>query len=270
MEIFYKKRDNEGGIWHRGVTMLIQSRQLFEAVCNFRDLGGIRTADGRIVRHHQLFRSGEVSYATQEDLQLLEQLELKTILDYRDEEEALVSPTPTLRGADYIRISATLNSSLRINPAVEQQQHTAVITPSNFARAYMQLPYKNPAYRALMEKIMSKDVPLLHHCTAGKDRTGVATALVYLLLGVEEDVIVDEFLQSNIAIATEQPEWFVHWQQAIGHIDGFEQIATANERFLRATFAHILQTYGNYANYFEQEFNISAAMRADIQRYYLK
>lgn len=251
---------------------MIQSSELFEAVFNFRDMGGIQTKDGRTVRYRHLYRCGELSHATQHDKQLLEQLELKTILDYRDEEEAIVSPTPIIHGADYIRISATLTSSVKMNPSLEQlhRQGPTLFTAANFLQAYEQLPFKNPAYRALIDRVVTKDVPLLQHCTAGKDRTGVGTALVYLLLGVDEEAIIHEYLQTNSMIALQQPDWYTHWSQALGHLDGFHFIATANETCLRAAFTAILQTYGDYETYFLEEFGISRAMQQDVQSYYLK
>lgn len=250
---------------------MIQSQELFEAVFNFRDMGGVQTTDGRTVRYRHLYRCGEISHATPHDVQLLEQLELKTILDYRDEEEAIVSPPPSIHGADYVRISATLTSSLQMNPALEfQQKPHELFTAPNFLEVYRQLPLKNPAYRALMDRVVTKDVPLLQHCTAGKDRTGVGTALIYLLLGVDEDTIIHEYLQTNTVIALQQPDWYLDWQQAFGHNEDFQFIATANEQCMRAAFDAILQTYGSYEHYFFEEYGITKAMQEDVQRYYLK
>lgn len=254
------------------VKILIQSPELFEAVFNFRDMGGVQTKDGRTVRYRHLYRCGEISHATQHDLQLLDQLELKTILDYRDEEEAIVSPTPSIQGADYVRISATLTATLRMNPSLEEvhEQSDTLFTEANFLQAYRQLPFKNPAYRALMDRVVTKDVPLLQHCTAGKDRTGVGTALVYLLLGVDEDTIVHEYLQTNAIIDLQQPEWYTHWAATFGHMTGFTYIAKANEECLRASLQAILETYDSYDTYFFEEFGITKAMQQDVQSYYLK
>ncbi|OCS82887.1 tyrosine-protein phosphatase [Caryophanon tenue] len=246
---------------------MIQTTKQFEAVCNFRDLGGIRTADGRTVRHRQLYRSGEIGYATIHDKMMLEKLELKTILDYRDLAETFVYPPPTLDGTELLQISATTNASLHVNPSVDD---TTCITVDNFIEACAQLPFHNPAYRALMDRIVHRDVPLLQFCTAGKDRTGIGVALVYLLLGVDEETIVADFLQTNQAIAEKKPLWYTHWQHTLSSIEHGETLLYANERALREAFCRIRKTYGNYERYFYEEFNISTDMRTHVQQYYLK
>ena len=239
----------------------------FEAVCDFRDLGGIRTADGRIVRHHQLYRSGEIGYATSHDKMTLEKLELKTILDYRDIPETFVYPVPTLDGAELVQISATMNASLHVNPNVDD---TTYITVDNCIEACAQLPFHNPAYRALMDRIVHRDVPLLQFCTAGKDRTGIGVALVYLLLGVDEETIVADFLQTNQAITKEKPLWYKHWKYTLSSIEHGETLLYANERALREVFSRIRKTYGSYERYFYEEFNITNDIRTHVQQYYLK
>jgi len=170
----------------------------------FRDLGGYKTARGRLVRRGLLYRSGALGEFTPEELNLLSARRIHTVLDLRSEMEAAAFPDPSLPGADYIRISAMVDEkgedinyspSALFKMAMQQKGRDKVEAVSKLC--YEIIPFGNPAYRKMFELMLEGSVPMVIHCTAGKDRTGVAAMLILLALGADEDTIVQDYMLTN-------------------------------------------------------------------------
>ena len=171
---------------------------------NFRDLGGYKTARGRLVRRGLLYRSGALGEFTPEELNLLSARRIHTVLDLRSEMEAAAFPDPSLPGADYIRISAMVDEkgedinyspSALFKMAMQQKGRDKVEAVARLC--YEIIPFGNPAYRKMFELMLEGSVPMVIHCTAGKDRTGVAAMLILLALGADEDTIVQDYMLTN-------------------------------------------------------------------------
>lgn len=171
---------------------------------NFRDLGGYKALGGRLVRRGLLYRSGALYEFTPEEIRLLEGRRIRTVLDLRSEAEAAAFPDPALPGADYIRISAMVDEKgedINYSPAalfkmaVQQKGRDKVEAVSKLC--YEIIPFGNPAYRKMFELMLEGSVPMVIHCTAGKDRTGVAAMLILLALGVDEETIIEDYMQTN-------------------------------------------------------------------------
>jgi protein-tyrosine phosphatase len=171
---------------------------------NFRELGGYKASGGRLVRRGLLYRSGALYEFTPEEIRLLEGRRIRTVLDLRSEAEAATFPDPALPGADYIRISAMVDEKgedIDYSPAalfkmaVQQKGRDKVEAVSKLC--YEIIPFGNPAYRKMFELMLEGSVPMVIHCTAGKDRTGVAAMLILLALGVDEETIIEDYMQTN-------------------------------------------------------------------------
>ncbi len=119
------------------------------------------------------------------------------------------------------------------------------------------------SFRALFVHLLGDHAPLVIHCTAGKDRTGFACALVLHALGVPDEVIAEDYLLTNRfyrrdpASATDLPD---DVKQAIGSVDA---------SFLAAGFDAIRADYGHLENYFEQGLGVGNRERAALKARYL-
>jgi protein-tyrosine phosphatase len=158
---------------------------------NFRDLGGYPTVDGRFTRWGKLFRSDTLHELTKADLELLRRIGLTSIIDLRTKTELDRTGRGLLAGDPISYLHASI---------LQEEAGESVATPAppeeNPAERY--LWYLHVGRRALVDALTlvadPANQPLVFHCTAGKDRTGVLAALVLEILGVDRSVIVDDYV----------------------------------------------------------------------------
>lgn len=166
---------------------------------NFRDLGGYRGAGGRQVRWGRIYRSGVTSGLTAGDLTFLSQLGVRTVCDFRSTTERTREPT-ALASAANIHVSATdyeLDYSGMAGLFAAQNRDEAIRA---FAESYAGFSTTlAPQFTDMFRRLIRQETPLAFNCTAGKDRTGLASALILSALGVaREDVVADYALSETI------------------------------------------------------------------------
>ena len=177
---------------------------------NFRDLGGYETADGQRVRWGLLYRSGKLSTLTDADVAQLAPLGIKLVCDLRTPAERTREPSvPGLslahRGWDYDVGHRRLLSSATAPGATPQHVIEAL------GATYEVMPWTfATVYGNTFQHLVDGDLPMVFHCTAGKDRTGILAALILTALGVAESevmadyLLTDRFLDTD-ALAATQP-----------------------------------------------------------------
>lgn len=166
--------------------------------CNFRDIGGYRTQNGRIVRWGRVFRAGVLSYITDADYRSLQALDIRAICDLRRADERQKEPTrwPTSSAReiffeDELNVR-TLRSYAAERPATAEGMFEAMIM------LYRAFPERMHArLRGLLSCIADGHVPLIVHCAAGKDRTGFAIAILLAAVGVPRETIIEDYLLTN-------------------------------------------------------------------------
>lgn len=246
-----------------------------EQLSNFRDMGGVQTIDGHVVKEGLLFRCGALADATATDIATLQTMNIKTVIDYRDDIEAEKQPSPILPGVKMTRIPARKDTTdamkrMSMEEVFSNQAVLEKITPDLFADFYAELPFDNEVYRVLLQQVAAKNVPLLHHCSAGKDRTGVGAALIYLLLGVSEEKIMEEYLLTNAYIEEHPPRWYVFAMNHLGDHPTLKALAGCDSLFLTRVFDTIKARYGTYEAYFLAEHQLNAAQISEIRHFYTK
>jgi len=166
---------------------------------NFRDLGGYRTSDGRQIRWGLLFRSGSMHDLTPKDFVYLHRRGIKTVCDLRDTEERAKESVPW-PGRSVPKI---LVSDYRIEDRGLGLQGSVQPRTAHEAREIMRAQYEKilpnfrAQYRQMFEELLAGRAPLAFNCSAGKDRTGVAAALVLTALGVPRETVMEDYLLSN-------------------------------------------------------------------------
>jgi protein-tyrosine phosphatase len=165
---------------------------------NFRDIGGYRTADGRTVKWGTVFRSGTMTKLTDADFRYLAGKGLKTVVDLRSTSERKKEPVAwTLPGAPQVHqkdyeIDYSMMASLA-KPGLTGAEARAVM-----ASFYREVPKTfAEQYRVIFAELLGGDTPLAFNCSAGKDRTGVAAALLLTVLGVPRETVIADYLLSN-------------------------------------------------------------------------
>ena len=171
------------------------------AKLNFRDLGGLETEEGLLVRPGMIFRSeGPASFEPVHRSELAE-LGIKIVCDLRAETERRKSPNDWAATSRLLNID--INADLRANPTelletLKGDRSVEALKRAN-VRNYAAMPAAlRPHLRELVQAIADGETPVLIHCTAGKDRTGVLTALLLLALRVSEEVVAADYLRSDV------------------------------------------------------------------------
>ncbi|MGV9836430.1 tyrosine-protein phosphatase [Nocardia niigatensis] len=160
-------------------------------VLNARDAGGYRTADGHTVRSGLVFRTGDLSKATDADLAQLASLNVASIHDLRTGYEQ------RFMGVDKVPAGAAEHHDDIIGQAPPQVMASTLSAGTDLYRAFITAPGANEGFANVLRDIAYHPGGVLFHCTAGKDRTGWTSALLLTILGVDKDTVYYDYLLSN-------------------------------------------------------------------------
>jgi protein-tyrosine phosphatase len=232
---------------------------------NFRDLGGYPTKDGRTVRWRQIFRSNHLGHLTGDDAAVLRKLGVKSAFDFRgtaERAEALCGlPEITVHS---LPVEPTVVAALRAIAAGGAPLSTshAVEVMRDSYRSYVQ--QNTPRYRTLFAHLLQDSAPLVIHCTAGKDRTGFACALILHTLGVSDEVISEDYLLTN-RFYRRDPNSGSDLPDDVKQVLGSVQTS-----FLGAAFEAIDADYGDLETYLQKGLGVGGAERAALTARYLQ
>lgn len=260
-----------------------------EGLANTRDLGGIRTRDGREVLPKMLIRSGALSGATEHDAAaLIDEYRLAKIIDLRTEEERLKNPDPEdlFGNVTFVDIPILNTQALGITreggikgllkavKAIDTDPAGLMtdIYPSmllneqsmhGYARFFEELLKDEPPVGA--DPIASDDdMPasgsVLWHCSAGKDRAGLAAVLLLHVLGVSYEAILADYLATNKYMETRTQEILdslSSYGMADKLDDGVRVLNSADERFLRSALDAVDERYGSLDAYVREALGIT-------------
>ncbi|HDS1738651.1 tyrosine-protein phosphatase [Pseudomonas putida] len=163
---------------------------------NLRDIGGYQTADGRLVRWHRVYRSGALFRFTPSCWEWAVRQNILTVCDLRSREERELAPT-LWQGAEHTRhIGEEYDAQLLF---AQGAGNGGVGLNEMHDSLYALFPtLLGPSFKAMFHALMGRQVPLIVHCSAGQDRTGLAIGLLLELLGVSrEDIFRDYHLSTQ-------------------------------------------------------------------------
>jgi protein-tyrosine phosphatase len=232
---------------------------------NFRDLGGYRTRDGRAVRWRQIFRSNHLGHLTEADIEVLRPLGLKSAFDFRGTEERVAASCGVAGIAVHsLPIEPTVVAALRtrIADGMPLSSADAVAVMRESYRNYVR--YNTPSFRALFALLLEDRAPLVIHCTAGKDRTGFACALILYSLGVPDDLIAEDYLLTN-RFYRRDPNASSDLPEDVRQV-----LASVQASFLAAGFEAISTDYGDLESYLSEALDLGARERATLRARYLE
>jgi protein-tyrosine phosphatase len=234
-----------------------------QGASNFRDVGGYPAADGRTTRWRRIFRSNHLGHLTEADVEIVRGLGVKSAFDFRGTEERTVAACKVEEiQVHSLPIEPTVVAALRARlQARALSSADALDIMRESYRGYVRL--NTHSFRELFARILEDNAPLVIHCTAGKDRTGFACALVLHALGVPDQVIADDYLLTNRFYRRDpnaSPDLPDEVRQAIGSVEA---------SFLAAGFEAVRADYGGLENYFRDGLGLGAAERAELKARYL-
>jgi protein-tyrosine phosphatase len=253
----------------------------FDGLGNLRDLGGYATADGRTVRWGALYRSDHLGALSARDLRNFRRLGLVTLVDFRSTAEKADAPDRLPRGhaINVVELplfdddaSSNLGAYLRARlerGELDDIDPAALLTDANerMVTAF------TPSYRTFIgELLAARGAPVLFHCTAGKDRTGFAAAIVLRLLGVPEEHVVADYLRSKqYSLAARRRELVLLRLLKGPRLTGLVRALLGVEAaYLQAAFAAIDREYGSFAAYARDGLGLDSGAIERLRSYLLE
>jgi len=183
-----------------GATRVVSIRRLLlEGAKNFRDLGGYRTSDGHYVRWGQVYRSNHLVNLTARDSEYLNSLGIRLVCDVRSDGERARAPDHWTGNAPEF-FAVPIGSNLFTAPTADDLKRRVVAINAetkDSVRAYDYAIEYAGQYAKILKRIAAGDLPVVEHCTAGKDRTGVFSAILLTALGVPRDTVIQDYMLSN-------------------------------------------------------------------------
>ena len=249
------------------------------AVPNLRDAGGVETADGCRVRTGLLYRSGQLDRLDDGALRAFAGLRVGTVVDLRTGAERAAGPDRLPDGVELVvanvlgdhghAVPAQLPRLIRSPAEVEQAVADGVVQRlfEQTYREFVTLPSAREAYAALFRRIAGGEDgrPLLYHCTAGKDRTGWASATLLMLLGVPDDAVLDDFMLSDeLALRAFRP-LVDAFAAAGGDPRALEPILGVQPSYLRAGVDHLRSVHGTVEAWFADGLGLGADVQERLR-----
>jgi protein-tyrosine phosphatase len=224
---------------------------------NFRDVGGYQTADGRHVRRGEVYRSNELSKLTPADALKVDSLHLAAVIDLRTEEERKRAPSAWLNvpGDVYDSPKVSLADTMH---EIFQNAGTAEGARRGISNFYAHMPDEyHDEYAAMFRRIAAHRLPLLVHCTAGKDRTGVAVALLLTSVGVPRQTVIEDYTLTETLLP--EPQGAALGPLAQLPEDSRRALWRADPDYIRAALESIDREYGSVNGYLVHGLGLSPA-----------
>jgi protein-tyrosine phosphatase len=246
----------------------------FDGIENFRDFGGYATACGRGLKRGVLYRSANHAQASEADLQKLRDLGVAVIVDLRRprEREREPSKRPTLFAGQVIEN----HEEGEHHDWADQMPRYPVIDLEWFRRDSLEFyrdavhsPRHVDLFRRYFRALADAPGPVVVHCAAGKDRTGMICAFTHHLAGVHRDDILADYLATNDETRIAHRVAFLgpYIEKLTGHVvaeDALRLAVSVDESYLDAAFEEIARAHGTLDRYLEDVLGVDAAMRERI------
>lgn len=238
-----------------------------QGAVNFRDIGGYKTTDGKTVKWDKVYRSADISHLTAADLDTLTKRNIRTVIDFRGVKESEAAPDHLPSGTAYMLCPAGSDSLPDIKKIMSLMQSGNFLTDFYGNPQYLAARYK-PFFSMLLT--LPQDQALMYHCTGGRDRTGMATALLLYTLGVPMKTIEADFTASNVYLEPMNQQMFKGIAQA-GNMD-IEKVKKSMElrpELLQSMFNGIIQKYGSVELFMQNEVGVGPQQAAQLKAMYL-
>lgn len=243
----------------------------FERILNFRDFGGWETSDGARVKRGALYRSAAFHEASEADIDKLDAMGVRFVVDLRRPEERNREPNrwPGERARVIVNDEGPQEGLPPHLQALLQEDITAASVTAfmhSLYRDFASNPRHIDLYRGWFREL-AQGGPGVMHCAAGKDRTGLGCALTLMALGVPEEAVIADYELTNAALDLDQrlPQIKARMEKRLARTlddDALKPMLGVHADYLRTAFDAIDAQYGSAQAYMENELGVGARERA--------
>jgi protein-tyrosine phosphatase len=242
-----------------------------EGALNWRDLGGYPTADGHVTRWDRVYRADGLDQLTDADLDVIAELGIKLVVDFRVDREVDEHPSRLPEHPELRRQRLPIGGDEVEGRSILETIRAGEITSysvAEMAAVYERLLEESAINfgEVIIHATEAENLPMVFHCTAGKDRTGLMAMLLLGALGVSDDDIVTDYeltthYRSNKRLAILGPEL-----EKVGvDIDSVRTFLTAQAPVMAATIEALKARYGSIEGYLTHEAELDASTLADLR-----
>jgi protein-tyrosine phosphatase len=258
--------------------VLAERRVALEGTPNFRDLGGYRTASGRHLRWGRIYRSGKLSSLTEADIHYFKRLGVALVCDFRLDFERRSEPG-WLRDEGVPR-----RAELPVSPGSSESFQKSVgegiveVYDSTDLMKAMNRDFvinQTSQYARMFQLMLEGNHPILIHCAAGKDRTGFGAAVILDVLGVDEEIIVEDYLLTNQYLSVEKEmeklsNAFVDSRGFVIPDSVLHPLIELRPEYIKACFEEIEHRYESKQHFYEAALGLDEAMIDRLKTIYLE
>ena len=241
-------------------------------VPNLRDLGGWPTRGGGRVRWGLLYRSTELGSLAGADMTAFAALGIRSVYDLRTEAERAAQPDRLPPGTVYVVADVVADlvdaaPAQLFKVATDPQAAEALLGggkgPALFAKGYRELVSLSSAdaayHRLFSDLTLEEHRPALFHCTGGKDRTGWAAAALLTLLGVPDDLVMQEYLLTNTELLPSEQPLLDRFKALGGDPEILRPVLAVAPQYLEAALDEMCKTFGSIEGYFAEGLSVDEA-----------
>lgn len=268
-------------MWHFRKKVEVWQLLPVKGIVNARDMGGYSIGADKHVRKGMLLRSAHLAEATSADLAFLESLGLAKVVDFRTEREKQGVEDKLITGAEYVALPLDASGSEAAKASDEERQKFTRQKRFDMKKVIMKAAFNDRAkkiaqnlypailtYPACMRQMAAflrlvvdaGNVPILFHCTQGKDRTGIASALLLAAIGADRETIVADFDVTNQIYEKDVRKFTRRVRMVGGRADEVAVVKSfigANTENFVNTLDKIEQEYGSLKGYLLGPMNLT-------------
>ncbi|KVN04394.1 protein tyrosine phosphatase [Burkholderia diffusa] len=239
------------------------------SAANFRDTGGpdatgYATASGATMKKGAIYRSSALALSVA-DLATVDTLGITRVCDLRTPAEIRAQPDVSLAGATWQNLNVLGIASIGSLPT---DGATATAFMQSMYRAFVTSETARTSYHTLFAGFAASGDNLVFHCTAGKDRTGWATAILHTIVGVPRQTILADYLLTNVYSASEIAASVAQARKSGGQdaADMMAALQAAQAAYLQAAFDQVVASYGSMTSYIDSGLQLDQTMRNAIRQ----
>ena len=254
----------------------MQIHELFNNSLNFRDLGGLKTNNGKTVKHNLFYRGAGLCFFNEEELEAFKKYNIKTIMDLRGKIEINNYPDPHIEDVHTIQhngLSVEGHEDIDWSPAgMRKVGGEAFEQLSRIESYYKHIAFNNTAFKLMIKEIEKDNLPIYFHCATGKDRTGVAAIVLLLILDAKLEEIKKDYLLSNEYRKEIINNSLDKVKEQAKDYPELNTLVTIQDGVIEKTFItvidSILEKYSSFDEYLEKEYGLDKQKLLDLRLRY--